>query len=125
MSEPTKTTLPYPGEAVIVPVSALRAEVTEGPLAGRAAETEHDTLQIGSAEDNDLVIADDPTVSRYHVELSREDDGILVQDHGSTNGTFFGEVRIERAVVPPGASLRLGRTGVRVRDGQRRSVELP
>jgi DNA-binding NtrC family response regulator len=66
----------------------------------------------------------DPTVSRYHLELTRGVGGVLVVDLGSTNGTYAGTVRIERAVIPPGTQLALGGTRVRISDGAARQVAL-
>ncbi|HBQ17492.1 MAG TPA: hypothetical protein DEF51_42310, partial [Myxococcales bacterium] len=118
-----KKTLPYPEESVR-PLQALRVVVVDGAQAGETVEIEDEGLHIGSAEGNDLRLSEDPTVSRFHVELTRREDGILVQDNGSTNGTFLGQARIERAVVPPGTELRVGRTAIRVEDGTRVSVEI-
>ncbi len=114
-------TLPY-GSAGL-PIRTLAVEVSEGPNAGLSRLAESDTLTVGSAEGNDLVVTD-PTVSRFHVELTRRPDGIQVIDAGSLNGTFIGAIRVERAVVPPGTVLRLGKTGLRLGDGQNVTVEL-
>ena len=62
---------------------------------------------VGTAPDNDLVLADD-AVSRYHLELAVAPDGIAMRDLGSTNGTFAGNVRKRDAVVPRGSQLRVG-----------------
>ena len=114
-------TIPY-GSAGL-PIRTLAIEIVEGPAAGLARMAESDTLTLGTADGNDVVIAD-PTVSRYHLELIRRPDGIQVIDAGSLNGTFAGTVRVERAVVPPGTTLRLGKTALRVGDGQNVTVEL-
>src|SRR5689334_22145459 len=88
-----------------LPLQSIRVDVVEGPSAGGTFEAERESLTIGSADGNDLVIAD-PTLSRYHVEITRHaSGGVLVVDHGSTNGTFAGSIRIERAVVPAGTYL--------------------
>ena len=45
-------------------------------------------IKIGKAEDNDFIV-NDPHVSRHHACLVREDHGCwLLEDLGSTNGTF-------------------------------------
>jgi DNA-binding NtrC family response regulator len=106
-----------------IPVRALRVEVLEGPNAGQSASAAEDRLTIGTATGNDLLLTDS-TVSRYHLELVRGAQGTQVVDHASTNGTFVGGVRIERATIPAGTSLRLGRTVVRVVDGESVSVAL-
>lgn len=45
-------------------------------------------------------------------------------DHASTNGTWAGALRLERAVVPPGTVLRLGETHLQVGEGMPSSVAL-
>jgi len=70
-------------------------------------------VSVGSAADNALVLTD-RTVSRYHVEIEARDDGLHVSDLGSLNGTFVGELKIERARVAPGTELRLGDTVLRL-----------
>jgi DNA-binding NtrC family response regulator len=111
---------PRTGEHV---VSTLRVEVVEGPDKGRFV-VGGDVVSVGTARDNALPVADF-TVSRYHLDVSVKPGGILVTDLGSTNGTYIGAVRIERAVVPPGTLLRLGGTTIRFDDAVRRTVPAP
>ncbi|HEY1558909.1 MAG TPA: sigma 54-dependent Fis family transcriptional regulator [Kofleriaceae bacterium] len=103
-------------------VTTLRVEVVDGPDRGKNA-TSTDTLALGTAKDNDLV-ASDFTVSRYHVEIKVRAAGIEVADLGSTNGTYIGAVRVERAIVPLGTLVKLGGTTVRVSDAEKRTVKL-
>ena len=112
-----------PHQVTGVPIRTLQVEVLEGPNAGVRRLAEADTLTIGTAEGNDLVLSD-PTVSGYHLELSQSPRGIQVIDHGSTNGTLVGQVRIARAVVPPGTRLTLGRSAIGVGEGETRHVEI-
>ena len=107
----------------MVPVRTLRVEVLSGPDEGDTGETDREVLTLGTAPGNALRLSDD-TVSRFHLELSREDGGVRVIDLGSSNGTFCDGVQIERGVVPPGTELSLGRTRVRVLDGAGAAVEL-
>jgi DNA-binding NtrC family response regulator len=102
-------------------VTTLRVEVVDGPDKGKHA-TSTDTLAVGTAKDNDLVLSDF-TVSRFHLEASVR-GGVLVSDLGSTNGTYAGTVRIERAVVPPGTLVKLGGTTIRFDDAERRTVAI-
>jgi DNA-binding NtrC family response regulator len=94
----------------------IAVEVTEGPDAPRALSTGADVLTIGTAPTNDLVLEDE-TVSRYHLELRRSGDRISAADLGSTNGTILNGAWIERARILPGTTLRLGRTTLRISDG--------
>ena len=118
MSGPTQLQ-PRSGEQI---VSTLRVEVVDGPDKGKHA-TSTDSLSVGTAKDNDLAVADF-TVSRYHLEVAVGPGGVQVTDLGSTNGTYAGGVRIERAIVPPGTLLKLGGTTIRFDDAVRRTVKL-
>jgi len=112
---PESRTLPLTSAGI--PIQTLVAEVMEGPDAGRRCQADSDTLSVGTAQGNDLLLNDN-TVSRYHLELSRRPEGILVVDAGSKNGTYHGAARIERAIVPVQTMLRLGMTALRLGDGQ-------
>src|SRR5260221_7009092 len=87
---------PRAGEQI---VSSLRVEVVDGPDKGKFV-VGGDVVSVGTARDNALAVADF-TVSRYHLDVSVGPGGIVVSDLGSTNGTYVGAVRIERAIVPP------------------------
>ncbi len=104
-------------------VRTLRADVLDGPDAGLTRAANEERLSLGTAEANDLILSDD-TVSRFHLLLRREDDGIRVVDQRSTNGTWVGSARLGEATVAPGTILQLGRTKVRVADGLGVDVEL-
>jgi DNA-binding NtrC family response regulator len=110
-----------PQAATRLPVRSLAVEVTEGADAG--ARAAGDAITIGTADRADLRLTD-PMVSRYHVELRRDDKGIVVADTGSTNGTWVGPVRLERGHVAPGTVLRVGATSVRVGDAAPVEVEM-
>ncbi|HEX4455599.1 MAG TPA: sigma 54-interacting transcriptional regulator [Kofleriaceae bacterium] len=102
-------------------ISSIRVEVIDGPDRGKQA-TSTETLSVGTAKDNALVVADF-TVSRYHLEVSVGPKGIVVTDLGSTNGTYVGAVRVERAIVPPGTAVKLGGTTIRFDDAVRNAVQ--
>lgn len=67
----------------------------------------HGFVTIGSMDDNNLVIQDE-TVSRYHAQISQENNAYIIRDLGSTNGTFVNQVRIREAFLIPGCLLRFG-----------------
>src|SRR5581483_9603361 len=100
-----------------IPVQSVEATVVEGPDAGKQASARSEKLTVGTARDNDLVLGDE-TVSRYHLELRASPDGIRVSDPGSTNGTWAGAVRLQSGVVPPGSLLTLGKTTLRLGQGE-------
>ena len=106
-----------------LPIRTLRVDVLDGPDAGRSHLATEDSITIGTAIDNDLVLADD-SVSRYHVELSRGRVGVRIVDCGSTNGTLVHDIHVATAEAPAGTVLSLGRTKLRVSDGDEVTLEL-
>ena len=68
-------------------------------------------ITIGAMEDNDIVVSDD-TVSRYHCRIYQEDDAYVLQDLGSTNGTFVNNVRIKEGYLTPGCTVTIGKTAM-------------
>ena len=99
-------------------VRALRVEVVAGPDAGKKLVSSSDSVSVGVAEGNDLVVTD-KTVSRFHMELRRRGGKISAADLGSTNGTRVGSATLvaSSAVVDPGTVLSIGATSLRVDDG--------
>jgi transcriptional regulator with GAF, ATPase, and Fis domain len=64
-------------------------------------------IKIGKGDDNDIVI-NVSTVSRQHVELALDGDGVVVTDLGSKNGSFYLGQRIEKMRLTLGARIKLG-----------------
>ncbi|HZY66080.1 MAG TPA: DUF3662 and FHA domain-containing protein [Rubrobacteraceae bacterium] len=76
------------------------------PLEGRGPWT------VGRSESNDVTI-DDPNVSRKHARISRADNGFVVEDLGSTNGTLLGGAPIDRERIEDGDELTFGQSVAR------------
>jgi transcriptional regulator with PAS, ATPase and Fis domain len=93
--------------------SRVRLTVEQGPGAGRAYSVERGLIRIGTAADNDVALEDE-FMSTHHVELELREEGFLLRDLGSTNGTWIGGFRIREAYVAPGAVLGLGKTALRL-----------
>ena len=79
------------------------------------ARTDHTfdqaVVTVGAMDDNDLIL-DDETVSRYHCRIYHEGNAYVLQDLGSTNGTFINKVRIKEGYLKPGCSVQLGKTNL-------------
>lgn len=56
-------------------------------------------FKIGKGSKNEVIIKNDPTVSRVHLSVFIDDEkNIFVTDLGSTNGTYVNGVRIEESI---------------------------
>lgn len=80
--------------------------LVNGPRSGESF-TIGQSLRIGKAADNDVVL-DHPTVSRNHLTVRRQGDQFLVQDLGSTNGTFIDGAQVKEGFLRAGALLEAG-----------------
>ncbi len=105
------------------PLRGVQVEVVDGPDAGAVVSAAGDSVSLGSAKDNDLVLTD-PTVSRYHVELRNGPTGLRVRDLESTNGTFVSGVQVHDATVTAGTTLTLGSTRIRIETSKPREQPL-
>jgi transcriptional regulator of acetoin/glycerol metabolism len=97
------------GPRVVVRYGKVRIEVVHGPDTGTSVDVAGQTVKVGTADDNQLVLKDD-SVSRAHCEIEPVAVGMRVRDVGSTNGVFAGGVRLYDAVLPFDSRLRLGDT---------------
>lgn len=66
-----------------------------GPLIGKMYLLDQSETIIGRADDVDISIAD-ARISRHHVRLLIEEGQVIIEDMGSTNGTFVNGERISR-----------------------------
>ncbi len=74
----------------------------------------------------DVVLDQDPDISRRHASFSPVGDGLTVQDLGSTNGTFVNGHRLEYAVtLSTGDRVELGETVIDIRVPGEAVVEPP
>jgi DNA-binding NtrC family response regulator len=84
----------------------LCVSVVKGGEAKRVAITRKG-IRIGSSSDNELVLSD-RGVSRQHLRMTLDANGVRVEDLGSRNGTFVSGVGVKDVVVTPGALVTLG-----------------
>lgn len=78
-------------------------------------------ITLGRRDDCDLCLPFDTQISRLHAHLVLcDDERWLLEDNGSRNGTYVGKKRVEQAaVLEAGVLFRIGRTWLRVENGDR------
>ena len=95
-------------------VRGTKIVVIEGPLQGTIVPLDASQITIGRAPDSTLVIDDDYASSR-HARIYPSEGSWVVEDLGSTNGTWIDRTRITSpTVLPVGAPLRVGRTTLQI-----------
>lgn len=79
-----------------------------GPTPGKVFELGKNEMYIGRDVSNDIVV-NDSEVSRKHARLVVQAGGLVVEDLGSTNGTFVNGQRLMGPhVLRPGEVIMLG-----------------
>ncbi len=87
-----------------------------GGYAGRREVLSKDRITFGRAADNDVRLSpQDVRASAHHAVLFVSDEGVVVEDLNSTNGTYVNGVRVHRARIRNGDVLQFGRRGPSVR----------
>lgn len=92
--------------------ASTRLVITDGLLQGTVIPLGTSAIIIGRAPDA-AVVLDDDFVSTHHAQLSPNGNHWIVEDLGSTNGTWIDRTRITvPTVLQPGVPLRIGRTSM-------------
>jgi two-component system cell cycle response regulator len=81
--------------------------VLAGSAMGVMHHIEREVTVIGRGEKADLRIIDDG-ISREHSRVVRKDGKILVEDMGSTNGTYCNGIRLASQVLAEGDKIMIG-----------------
>ena len=97
------------------PVSGRLVVVKSADLQdGEGFELNSAQLTIGRGNQNDIPIATDEYASARHARFEPRQDGVWVQDLGSTNGTFLNGTRLDRPRrLAQGDVVRVGETDLR------------
>jgi class 3 adenylate cyclase len=111
-----------PSRAMVTSIASLVAgsEIVRRPSADGAALVFDDGTRVlvgarctlGRHEDNTVVV-DDAKASRHHALVRWTADGALLQDLGSTNGTFVNGSRVGDRLLEPGDIVLIGLTHLR------------
>jgi pSer/pThr/pTyr-binding forkhead associated (FHA) protein len=89
--------------------------VTAGGLAGTTVGLAGQQITIGRANDATLVLDDDYASTR-HARLFPQDGQWIVEDLGSTNGTYLDRQKVTQPTpVPVGVPIRIGKTVLELR----------
>ena len=85
-----------------------RLTIIKGFNKGEVYPLESDEIIIGRGEENEIVL-NIAEVSRTHAILTKAEEGFMIKDLGSTNGTFVDKKKIGgKYLLKPGDTVMLG-----------------
>ncbi len=85
-----------------------RLTVIKGFNKGEVFPLDADKVVIGRGEETDIVLGI-AEVSRTHAMLTKAEEGYMIKDLGSTNGTFVDKKKVgEKYLLKPGDTVMLG-----------------
>lgn len=93
----------------------LKLEIVAGPDTGKTKKIKGVRMVIGRTPGVDLQLSDQ-SVSRRHVELIRNDGGMLLRDLGSGNGTKVNGAKVAEKQLEHGDEIAIGKTRMRFVD---------
>jgi two-component system response regulator GlrR len=92
-------------------VGRFRLQVVSGPDVGIDKISETAEFYIGLAPGNQLVLTD-RSVSRHHCYIRATNEGFLLRDLGSRNGTMLGGFRVAAAYLSSGCQISVGQSTI-------------
>ncbi len=90
---------------------------------GREVAIDVDPVVVGR-DPNTQIAMTDQEVSSLHCELRATNEGILVKDLGSTNGTFIGALRVREVVVTKSCELTVGQSSLVIEPTAKHRVDV-
>jgi pSer/pThr/pTyr-binding forkhead associated (FHA) protein len=91
----------------------ITLRITGGPAAGQLIPLNGDITIGRDPASTDFPIAADDKLSRRHIRIYSPAGKILVEDCGSTNGTFINGQRIHQQELVSGDTIHIGATTLR------------
>ncbi len=90
--------------------------VIYGPDLGRRAALGQGTFEIGRSSRSDLPI-DQESISRHHARITWNGTNHVIEDLGSTNGTFVNDQNLKKCALQDGDQVKLGRSILKYMSG--------
>src|SRR4051794_32833693 len=106
----TQTAVLDPNATIVRQSGGGRFVIVKGPDRGESVPVHAERpVTFGSGNGNDVVLSD-PTVSRRHLQAEWGEEGVLVRDLGSTNGSYVQGARFKEMELRFGAEIHIGKT---------------
>lgn len=89
-------------------LSGFAIVVERGPRTGMTYMLREGNTTVGRHPESDIFL-NDVTVSRHHCRFVTGSDELIVEDSGSTNGTYVNDERVDSTQLAAGDEVLVGR----------------
>lgn len=94
-----------------------KIEILSGKREGESVDLPDEGIDIGNRKTAKLSIRD-PWISWNHAKIVPEAGGFVIEDLGSSNGTWINGKKVTRQAIVAGEEIFLGKTKIRYVEGQ-------
>ncbi len=88
-------------------------KVQNGTDMGVVYQMAGDSLKLGRADDNDIIVKDNKC-SRYHAVLEMKEHGLVIKNVSSNNRIFVDGLEVNETLLQPNAIIKLGDTEIQL-----------
>jgi hypothetical protein len=106
--QPNQPALTRDEAAAVEGIVGWALVVEKGPQAGMTFLLHEGITTVGRHPESNIFL-DDITVSRHHCRFMCEEGALLIEDSGSTNGTYVNGARIDKGRLEAGDEVLIGR----------------
>lgn len=97
-----------------LPFLKVKVIFLAGPEKGRIVDFKQQTIRIGRNADNDLVIATDVKISRYHAELIVGQDNVYIRNVSGQNYVLINDKEVQESLVLNKQYIKIGETELQI-----------
>ncbi len=95
------------------PVS-ITVKITDGPHAGESFSMKKDVISIGRGAENDIVLPNDPKLSRNHIKILCNQDLVTIENLSVRNPILYKDTYEHKIEPNPKDKIRIGETEIQV-----------
>lgn len=98
--------------AKALPVDSFKVEVRilGGPHSGESFTLEKLSFTVGRGAENDIILINDPKLSRNHIKISMRDSGLVVDNLSTRNPITYKDKSEHQVVIKPKDKIKIGDT---------------
>ncbi len=88
----------------------IDVKITSGPHEGETFVITKDIFNVGRGAENDIILINDPKLSRNHIKISMKESHLFVENLSTRNPILFKKKLEQQVEIKPMDRIRIGDT---------------